>query len=126
MLVCRRMQRLLPAFCALVSCGLAQAQPRTFEVASVKPSKAGPVGGNTGRGGSLRASPGSVVAENVSLWKLIGTAYGVGADRDYAIVGPDWLKSQRYDIAARMPADTSMPQALEMMQSLLAERFKVA
>jgi uncharacterized protein (TIGR03435 family) len=105
-------------------CCSAPAQPRVFEVASIKPNHAG-VGGNTGRGGSMRATPGSLVVENTSLWKLIGAAYGVGADKDYAIVGPEWLKSERFDITAKMPANTPVPQLLEMLQTLLADRFKV-
>jgi uncharacterized protein (TIGR03435 family) len=74
----------------------------------------------------MRATPGSVVIENTSLWKLIGTAYGFGADKDYAIVGPEWLKSDRFDINAKMPPDTPVPVLLEMLQTLLSERFKVA
>src|SRR5437879_11983094 len=63
--------------------------------------------------------------ENVSLWKCIAFAYGIGEDKDYAISGPDWIKSERFDIVAKMPAETNFEQARLMLQTLLADRFKV-
>jgi uncharacterized protein (TIGR03435 family) len=70
--------------------------------------------------------------QNCTLWKIIGLAYGFGEDKDYARTGPDWIKSERYDIAAKFPAD--MPkdraQVVErvqlMLRALLADRFKLA
>jgi uncharacterized protein (TIGR03435 family) len=120
---------------ALIACRAsaqgASAQP-VFEVASVKINKSS-VGSATpsGRGGSLRVLGGELVAGDVSLWKYIAMAYGVSEDRDYVVSGPDWLKSERFDIIAKFPSD--MPQdptlkraqALLMLQTLLAERFQL-
>lgn len=117
----------------LLGSGLAPAQSPApaFEVASVKQNKSGGGAPGNGRGGSIQFSEGQVVMENVSLWKCIGTAYGIGNDKDYAITGPDWLKAERFDIVAKIPADTPKDparfreQILLMFQKLLAERFKL-
>jgi uncharacterized protein (TIGR03435 family) len=58
----------------------------------------------------------------MSLKELIANAYGV---KLYQVTGPDWLVSQRFDIAATMPEGSSRDDAPKMLQSLLAERFKV-
>ncbi len=50
------------------------------------------------------------------------TAYGVSAGQ---IVGPDWLDSQYFEINATMPPTTTRPQFQEMLQNLLANRFKL-
>ena len=108
------------------------AQPApAFEAATVKPNKSSPVPNAGGRGGSLRPSGSALIGENVTLWKCIAMAYGVSEDKDYAISGPEWLKSERYDIVAKFPAN--MPrdpgqmraQAQLMFQALLAERFQL-
>ena len=100
--------------------------PPAFEVASVKPNKSGDSAPGIGRGGAMRFEGGRLAMENVSLWKCIGIAYGIGEDKDYAISGPDWLKSERYDIIAKLPAGAAPDQARLMLQGLLAERFKLA
>jgi uncharacterized protein (TIGR03435 family) len=62
-----------------------------------------------------------VHCEYLSLKDYIRFAYNV---KDYQIVGgPDWLGSQRYDIAAKIPAGAPRDQIREMMQSLLSSRF---
>jgi uncharacterized protein (TIGR03435 family) len=101
----------------------AQAAGQVFEVASVKPIKS-VNGGFNPRGGSIRTTQGQITMENVSLRKCIGYAYGIGEDKDYAISGPDWLNSERYDITAKWAP--GHPQVLLMMQNLLAERFKMS
>jgi uncharacterized protein (TIGR03435 family) len=58
----------------------------------------------------------------MSLKELIANAYGV---KLYQVTGPDWLVSRRFDIAATMPEGSSRDDAPKMLQSLLAERFKV-
>jgi len=46
--------------------------------------------------------------------------------QDYQIVGPDWLAQDRYDIVARAAVPVAGQQVLQqMLQSLLAERFKL-
>jgi uncharacterized protein (TIGR03435 family) len=41
------------------------------------------------------------------------------------VEGPDWIDGQGFDLVATMPRDTTKEQAALMMQTLLAERFKL-
>ena len=59
---------------------------------------------------------------NASLKDCIRTAYRV---KDFQIQGPDWLASTRFDIVAKLPDGSSTDQIPEMLQSLLADRFKL-
>ena len=102
-----------------VACRRAEAASPEFDVASIKPSKAG--GGRS----SVRLTPGALTMENVSLRKCIGIAYNVGEDKDYAFSGPDWLNFEIFDIAAKFPPDASGEQVEMMLQNLLAERLKL-
>ncbi len=56
------------------------------------------------------------------LRKLIITAYRI---KPYQLSGPEWMQQQRFDIAAKMPAGANPVQLPEMLQALLAERFKL-
>src|ERR1035438_10159540 len=104
----------------LLIAGAAGAQKPAFEVASIKPNRS--VSGVS----SMSPTPGRVSMQNVSLKKLIMTAYDVPEDRDYAFAGPDWLGTERFDIEATFPGNTPMPRVREMLQTLLEERFKLA
>jgi uncharacterized protein (TIGR03435 family) len=54
---------------------------------------------------------------------LIEAAYKVKED---AIAGgPGWVASDLFDIIAKVPEGTKMPEANQMLQSLLADRFKL-
>ena len=61
-----------------------------------------------------------------SLTDLIRTAYEV---KDYQISGPDWLGSmlsaQRFNVQATIPEGATEKQVPQMLQALLAERFKL-
>jgi len=57
------------------------------------------------------------------LRKIILAAYNIPEDRQYSLVGPDWLATEHFDIQARFPVDTPVPQMRQMLQVLLAERF---
>ncbi len=59
----------------------------------------------------------------VTLADLIPWAYRV---KRYQLSGPGWLNQTRWDILAKIPAGQPADRAPEMMQSLLAERFKLA
>jgi len=91
-----------------------------FEVASIKAAKPMPMGqiqiGMNVDGGMLQYS-------NVSLRECIRAAYRV---KDFQVEGPDWLGSARFDIVAKLPEESSKSQVPEMLQALLAERFKLA
>ncbi len=53
---------------------------------------------------------------------LIQMAYRLPQDR---ITGPGWMREQRFDIMAKLPEGASKEQVPEMLQTLLAERFKL-
>lgn len=97
----------------------ANAQPPAFEVASIKPNRS--LGGMS----SIHLSKGRVSMENVSLKKVMLNAYGIPDDREYMIDGPGWLATERFDIDATFPGDSPLAQVRQMMQTLLAERFKL-
>jgi uncharacterized protein (TIGR03435 family) len=99
--------------------GLMTVAAQTFEVASVKPNKSGRNPGSTSRSG------GQMVFENTSLRECIAIAYGIAVDREYALLGPAWIGSERYDIVAKVPAETPREQVLRMLQALLADRFQL-
>ena len=42
------------------------------------------------------------------------------------ISGPDWIATDRYDIAAKVPEGTTKEQARQMLQNLLVDRFHLA
>jgi uncharacterized protein (TIGR03435 family) len=100
-----------------------QADIPAFEVASVKAGQSGKMGGEGGRRQAIQAEPGSLTMRNVTLANAIRWAYGV---MDAQVVGPAWLNEQRYDIAAKAPGQAPDDRLKLMLQTLLAERLKVA
>jgi len=102
----------------------------SFEVASVKENKSG------ARGGYDRSTPGRYTARNSPLRNIINSAYEIEL-RANLNGGPGWMDSVRFDIEAKIPGDDNAlsDKALSdadrhqihlMLQSLLAERFKLA
>jgi uncharacterized protein (TIGR03435 family) len=95
-----------------------------FEVASIKPAPpidpAKIVAGTLHVGMSIDAA--RVDIGSLSLAELIRIAYRV---KPYQVSGPDWMSSQRFDVMAKMPEGASKDQVPEMLQGLLAERFKL-
>src|SRR5262249_3502072 len=61
---------------------------------------------------------------SASMLQLIAAAYGVGVDK--VAGGPAWLAFNRYDITARLPENATPEIVKEMLQTLLADRFKLA
>jgi uncharacterized protein (TIGR03435 family) len=91
--------------------------PLVFEVASVKRSPS-----NSGNAHSLRLDPGRLTCSGVTLKALLELAYNV---KNYQISGPEWLETERYEIAARFPAAAPVDRVGQMLQALLEERFKL-
>ena len=107
---------------------LAQLPSPSFEVASIKPN----------RSGDLRmmisSQPGRYAATGVTTKRLIDQAYGI---KDFQISGgPSWVSSDRYDVDAKvedsvvtelqkLPPNQRGEQLRAMLQSLLADRFKL-
>ena len=104
------------------------APPPTFEVASIKPDH------SEMRGTRIMKSPDRFSAENITPRMLISIAYGV---KDFQLAGgPSWMDSDRFDIQAKaedafvekfknLSPDERMNQQELLLQSLLAERFKL-
>ncbi len=114
----------LAAIASAAAFGQSKTIMPTFESASVKLTAAAP-GGAMARimsGGPGTDDPGEINYLGVTLKRLVVQAYGV---KDYQISGPDWLDTQRYDVAAKLPPNTTQQQFALMLQSLLADRFKL-
>lgn len=114
---------------AVIACASASGQggKLSFEVASVKPSPPLPPGGRgvyfgPPRGGPGTPDPGQIAWSYATLSNLLMTAYGVKA---YQLHGPVWLRIERYDIVAKVPAGATKEDVNGMWQNLLADRFGV-
>jgi len=103
----------------LVLAGCAFAQTPSFDAASIKLNNSGP------GPSSMRVIPGHVSMQNLSLRKILLNAYSIPDDREYAVIGPDWLSNERFDMEAAFPADTQIAQLRLMLQTFLADRFKL-
>jgi uncharacterized protein (TIGR03435 family) len=92
-----------------------------FEVASVKMNA---TGSGAGRGREIiTPSPAGVTMKNVHLKSVVQWAYHLQAIQ---ISGPSWFDDNRYDIVAKAAGETPVERQRVMMQTLLAERFKLA
>jgi len=98
--------------------------PLAFDVASIKPSgdimaiiSAGKMP-NIG----VKVDAQRVTAGYLTLAQLITYAYKV---KPYQVSGPDWMKTAHWDIEATLPDGAKEDQVPEMMQTLLADRFKL-
>jgi uncharacterized protein (TIGR03435 family) len=92
-----------------------------FDAASIKlsPPPDGPVRV------SMPGDHGRINYTNVTMRALIRKAYGL---RIYppSPGASDPLSTERYDIIAKAPGDASNEQTMQMLQSLLEDRFKLA
>jgi len=101
---------------------------QTFEVASIRTSQIGKGGGEGRREGpglrgeSIQFSPDSLTMRGVSFRNAVRWAYHV---MEFQVTGPDWMGSERFDIAAKASGEVSEDQLRVMLQKLLAERFKL-
>jgi uncharacterized protein (TIGR03435 family) len=122
-----------------------------FEEATIKPSPPPPDsgigrGGPVGGGGpspfpcpplTIQVNPGRFIATRATVQGLIGLAYGSPcAPPDILSGGPEWIRSDRYDIQALIPAGSpaytrqqlvegKAPKLQLMLQNLLVERLKL-
>ena len=110
--------------CAYAVAGAAQQPPAPrFEVSSIKlwqpPTRSAP-----GIYRGVPAPPGSgIFNRSTTLAGLIAEAYDV---QDFQLSGgEDWLRTERYDVAARAGRDVSEAELGEMVKALLADRFKL-
>ena len=73
------------------------------------------------RGGLMRG--GRYELRTATMVDLIKLAYGV--EDDNVIGGPNWLEFDRYNLIAKAPPAASAEKIRSMLQSLLADRFKL-
>ena len=110
---------------AFIATSIALAQPTpAFEVAVIKPATI--EGLQAAQRAGQQPHAGVTVDNNrldmgfQSLSDIIARAYAVIPAQ---LVGPDSLKTDRYDILAKLPAGANEDQVPQMLQALLAERF---
>lgn len=104
-----------------------------FEVASIKPSKAGNNLPPGAVGTRFMFEPDGITANNISVIALVNLAYGIQNNNQIS-GAPGWLDSERYDIQAKMepaiadevrkmkPEEARLAREV-MLQRLLADRF---
>ena len=120
-------QRSLGIAAALGLAALASAQAPAapaFEVATIRPAP--PFDPMKLASGQMRVGvitdAGRVEIGSLSLADLIRTAYRI---KPYQLSGPDWMRAQRWDVTAKIPDGVSAGQMPEMLQALLADRFRL-
>lgn len=104
----------------LAATGSALAQPiASFDVSSIK-LHSGPI---TFIGGRVRGT--TLTETATTLHALIEDAYGLRIDQVSG--GPDWISSDRYDIAAKAENEDTltMEQAMRMLRPILVSRFQL-
>ena len=119
------------AFCLAAICLWLHAQTAekqlTFDVASIKPAEMPTMMGGRGvmrkmgpTGGPGSKDPGRITYPMTTVRNLMMIAYDV---KSYQISGPPTIDSERFEVKATMPPDTSKENFKIMLQNLLAERF---
>jgi uncharacterized protein (TIGR03435 family) len=105
----------------------ALAQGPLFEAAVIKPTSAEQLQAAL-RAGEI-VQTGITIDKNrvniryQSLSDILAFAYAVAP---FQLVGPDYLKSERFDVLAKLPAGANEEQVPQMLRALLAERFGLA
>ncbi|HEV2498957.1 MAG TPA: M56 family metallopeptidase [Terriglobia bacterium] len=90
----------------------------TFEVASIKPSRA------DGRGGGLNLYPARIRIVNSSLKFCVETAWNL---QDFQVSGAKgWIATDRYDIEAVAAGPFQKGEYRTMLRALLVDRFGLA
>jgi uncharacterized protein (TIGR03435 family) len=90
-----------------------------FEVASIRPSINAPRQAVSAAG---RTDGAQFRISGLTIRDYISMGYGVKLNQ---ISGPDWITTDRYDIAATLPEGTGPDQVPGMMQRLLEDRFEL-
>jgi uncharacterized protein (TIGR03435 family) len=116
------MLRILVA--ALIAGTVAQAQTPGFEVVSIRPGPSVEELTSQFRAGQARmgmAIQGDTVNIGaVTVGDLVELAFRV---KRFQVVGPDWLRRDRFDIVAKLPAGSPHDQVPDMLHAMLKERF---
>jgi uncharacterized protein (TIGR03435 family) len=88
---------------------------QSFDVASVKHSSAA-----ADSHGMSGPTPGGFTGVNAPLRQYVSFAYDMRSDQ---IFGPDWIDSERFDIAAKAEGAVPPDRVRVMLRNLLEERF---
>jgi len=115
----RPMKGFLAGLMVVAVAGVAGAQqpaPLSFDAVSIKINRSGE------QGGSSRAQAGRYVGVNVTLMRLVRLAYRPIEQFDG---GPEWKDRDHFDVEAVTSVNPSQPQMLEMLRTMLADRFKL-
>jgi uncharacterized protein (TIGR03435 family) len=109
--------RLRTSIVLLVVAAAAFAQAPSFEAASIKPCT------SLDNGTSSNSTTATLTMTGYTLRNLIRDAYQV---KDFQIAGgPKWMSDDRYDINAKASGPAKYAELMVMLQTLLAERFKL-
>jgi uncharacterized protein (TIGR03435 family) len=67
------------------------------------------------------------LAKNIPLHPVFAMAYNLALSQGRGVIfgAPDWFDSERYDIEAKAVGDPPREQMMVMLQTLLADRFKL-
>jgi hypothetical protein len=98
-----------------------QSRP-AFDVASIKPNASADF-----RGARMEFLPGGrFVATNLPLLFVISTAWNVPFQGQRLVGGPDWLRSERFDIEAKAANGAVRKDEMRLMlRTLLEDRFQL-
>ena len=96
-----------------------QSEPPQFGAASIHPTETKELDGPSG----CLTTIGLMRCTNVTLKRCIVGAYRVGPDR--VVGGPDWINTDRFQITARSDQAVEDKRLMAMLQTLLADRFKL-
>jgi uncharacterized protein (TIGR03435 family) len=99
----------------LVASAAAQPSAPIFDVASIRPSQ-------VGMAQTVETVPGSLTMRSISLARCIAWAYGV---EEYQVSGPGWINDARFEVLGKSSTPAKEPELRQMLQALLAERFKL-
>jgi uncharacterized protein (TIGR03435 family) len=115
--------RVFAVFVFLAGFAAAQtAPPPAFEVASVRINE--PFLGRDNRWqGKIEVSPGNLTMRQVTWFDMLTWAYSLPMPQ---IAGPSWLELETYDVIAKAGRPAEKDEMRLMLQTLLAERFRLA
>jgi len=110
---------MLPVVLAVAFAAQAVAPPpptKTFEAVSIRKREGG-------TGGSTSRPAGGFMAPNLAVINLITMAYDLRFVQ--LIGGPEWIRTDRYDVMARAEGNPPISEMRPMLQAMLADRFKL-
>lgn len=105
------------------SSSAARSDTAAFEVASIKASSPNDGSYTRGcRGGPGTSDPGLWRCTNATVSMLVMLGYDI---RRYQLTAPDWTFNTNYEIDAKLQVGATKMQFREMIENLLADRFKL-